>query len=190
MSLKEIEAEAEVEGRKAADAADQRNQEIRAAAGRARSPQTDLEKKTQADGLWTDPRTGLIWAATSWAGSAREVCKDVKGGPGWRIADLPELTAIFDPTNSHEYFPGRLPTREYHIAGGIMLREPVVWTSFVGAPATESSGKRIDLPNPPIAGYQSQFWTFDFESGQPVRQPGTFAVGKQVLCVRDTTATR
>ena len=60
-------------------------------------------QETQARGVWTDPSTGLMWAArdngkdVSWKGAVK-YCRDLRlaGYSNWRLATLAELGAIFD----------------------------------------------------------------------------------------------
>lgn len=111
-------------------------------ARRAREPRTDLERKTQSDGYWTDPRTGLVWAAKD--SSARiehrmwqpsTYCKELRiaGRSDWRWPTLDELQGIGDTAQSHDFYDqtygGGMDNHPYHIAGGIMLSWPVVASS-------------------------------------------------------------
>jgi TonB family protein len=182
----EAAAAAALAERQAAEAAELRRQQISAAAQQSRTPQTDLEKKTKADGYWEDPDTGLMWVA----GDNRQSCTTVHIGSqsDWRVADVYELQSISDKSQSHDLiYQSEIAT--YHIAGGIMLSQPLIWAAHVDAPAPATvqgqpvrNGTALKSAR---LGPRPNVWVFDFRSGERSIQPLGF-VPDDVLCVRGT----
>jgi uncharacterized protein DUF1566 len=155
--------------------------DLQAAAVRSYQPQTDLEKQTQSDGFWTDPKTGLTWTAKGRFTSAFRACKDLGSESDWRVADINEMQSIYDPSKSHEYIYGST-IGQYHIAGGIMLSDAVVWTTIVGLPARSADGSAATSPDGPETNYNQKVWVLDFSSGQ--RRQQTVSNSGTLLCVR------
>ena len=92
--------------------------------GQSRAPET------QAHGVWTDPFTGLMWAArdngkdVGWKGAAK-YCRNLRlaGYSNWRLATLAELGAIYDrnvnaPGSAGS---GKDSSFTYHVKGNLFL---------------------------------------------------------------------
>ena len=89
---------------------------------------------TQARGYWTDPCTGLTWAAKdngktlTWQ-NAKKYCRDLRlaGYSDWRLGTINDLQAIYDKSveapgiNPASRWHGEEPMN-YHVVGGLFLR--------------------------------------------------------------------
>jgi hypothetical protein len=140
--------------------------------------------ETQVRGFWTDPATGLMWAAkdngkdVSWK-NATKYCRDLRltGYSGWRLATLSELEGIYDKTANAAGLarmggPARGSDFTWHVKGNLFLTGDQ-W----------SSNQRIDDRGHPN-GYA---WYFDFNEGRPSDDPTGFPypfTNRRALCVR------
>jgi hypothetical protein len=138
------------------------------------------EQETQERGYWSDPSTGLMWAArsglrdTSLYMDATYSCQKLKlaGHSDWRLATISELDGIYD---SNAESPGAIPRTDweepeaalFHIKGNLFLTG-LLWVNTSGN----------DDRNPDR--YRS---LFDFKEGKPVSEKRYF-VRASALCVR------
>jgi Protein of unknown function (DUF1566) len=142
----------------------------------------DSPQQTQVRGYWTDPTTGLMWAAKdngkdlSWH-NAIKYCRNLHlaGYSDWRLANMFELQPLYDKTANA---PGRAGDTKggsprdftWHVKGNLFLSGDE-WSSRVDG--KEKSG-----------GYE---YYFDFNEGKsndnPVGWPYPFN-GMRALCVR------
>lgn len=90
--------------------------------------------ETQARGYWTDPCTGLTWAAKdngkalTWQ-NAKKYCRDLRlaGHSDWRLGTIDDLQGIYDKSveapgiNLASRWHGEEPMN-YHVVGGLYLR--------------------------------------------------------------------
>jgi hypothetical protein len=152
----------------------------------AQSPTDDLNlaQKTQEQGYWVDPSTGLIWAAKD--NGSKEVnwhkavtyCRDLRvaGYSDWRLASIDELEGIYDKSANA---PGENPSSRwhdaepmtFHVKGGLFLR------------GNQWSSTRLLDDRGHASGYA---WRFDFNEGR--RFDGDelwFHTDKHALCVRN-----
>ena len=143
-------------------------------------------QETQKRGYWTDPSTGLMWAAkdngkdVSWKG-ATKYCHDLRlaGYSDWRLGTLAELGAIFDrkvdaPGSAGS---GKDSSFTYHVKGNLFLTGDE-W----------SSDRRRDDRGRPI-GYD---WYYDFNEGRSKNDPSGFPYSSswmRALCVRGSDKT-
>jgi len=139
---------------------------------------------TQTHGFWTDPSTGLIWAAKDSGKdvsfkSAVKYCRDLRvvGYSDWRLATLAELEGIYDksanaPGLARLGGPAKGSDFTWHVKGNLFLTGNQ-W----------SSTQRMDDRGHPN-GY---VWYFDFNEGRsdndPTGWPYPFA-NRRALCVR------
>jgi hypothetical protein len=146
-----------------------------ASEGQSRSPEA------QASGVWTDPSTGLMWAAkdngkdVSWKGAVK-YCRVLRlaGFSNWRLATLAELGAIFDRNANAPGLagPGKESPDDWHVKGNLFLTGDE-W----------SSERRKDDRGDPN-GYA---WYFDFNEGTSKNDPIGFLYSHSLmraLCVR------
>lgn len=138
----------------------------------------------QVQGFWTDPTTGLTWAAkdngkdVSWKDAAK-YCHDLRlaGYSDWRLASLSELEGIYDKTVGAPGLarlggPARGRAFTWHVKGNIFLTGNQ-W----------SSSQRADDRGRPN-GYA---WYFDFNEGRSNNDPTGFPypyTNRRALCVR------
>jgi rod shape-determining protein MreB len=130
------------------------------------------ENHSYSAGTWTDPATGLMWAArdngadVNWNG-ATSYCAylSLAGYSHWRLPSIGELEGIYDPRNTARMILAGGRPYDYHIKGGIILTG-WHWSATQDA----SSGKA---------------WTFLFNNGVrfPFRLNGDSSSGR-ALCVR------
>lgn len=138
-------------------------------------------QETQARGFWTDPSTGLMWAARdngkdlSWKGAVN-YCRDLRlaGYSDWRLATRAELGAIYDRNANAPGLAGSGKDNlfTYHVKGNLFLTGDE-W----------SSERRYDDRKHPD-GYG---WYFDFNEGRSDNQPSGFPYPHSLmraLCVR------
>jgi hypothetical protein len=152
-------------------------------AARAQSTtETAATKSAQSADVWTDTSSNLTWATkdngkdVSWK-SALKFCRALRlgGYADWRLAKIPELQAIYDPSVNT---PGRAGDAKggsprdftWHVKGGLFL-------------TGEEWGGRVDGKEK-SEGYEQYF---DFNEGRwdkdPVGWPYPF-FGRRALCVR------
>jgi Protein of unknown function (DUF1566) len=127
---------------------------------------------------WTDPSTGLTWAArdngksVSWKGAVK-YCQNLRlgGYSDWRLATLDELKGIYDENSNA---PGRdgLGAATWHVKGNLFLTGDQ-WSSNY---RSDDRGRN--------SGYS---WFFDFNDGRSSNQPSGFPYSssfRRALCVR------
>lgn len=138
-------------------------------------------QETQARGVWTDPSTGLMWAArdngkdVSWKGAVK-YCRDLRlaGYSDWRLATRAELGAIYDRNANASGLagPGKESPNTWHVKGNLFLTGNE-W----------SSERRKDDRGHPSA----YAWYFDFNEGRSNNQPSGWPYPSsfmRALCVR------
>ena len=149
----------------------------------AQSPtqERNLVQETQARGYWTEPSTGLMWAAkdngrdVSWK-AAGKYCRNLRlaGYSDWRMANVAELQGIYDRTAEAPGLAGRHSEEPstWHVKGGLFL------TAYEW-----SSNYRLD-DRGHFSGY---VYYFDFNEGKsnddPTGWPYPFSF-RRALCVR------
>ena len=137
-----------------------------------------LAIETQARGYWTDPSTGLTWAAkdngkdVSWK-TAMKYCRNLRlaGYSDWRLANLVELERIYD---RNAFAPG--------LAGEAKTLRAFTWhvEGYLFLTGDDWSSGQDDRGHP--SGYASRF---DFNDGKPFDGDELwFYTGKRALCVR------
>jgi len=141
-------------------------------------------QEAQARGVWTDPSTGLMWAAkdngrdVSWKGAVK-YCRDLRlaGYSDWRLATLSELEGIYDK-NANAPGLARL--------GGPAKGSPFTWhikgNLFLTGNQWSSERRNDDRGHP-----SNYAWYFDFNEGRPSNEPIGWPypfVGMRALCVR------
>ena len=147
----------------------------------AQSPANDqgVQQETQIREYWTDPSTGLMWAAkdngkdVSWK-SAVKYCRNLRlsGYFDWRLATIDELQSIYDENANA---PGRAGAGTgrpftFHVKGNLFLTGDQ-W----------SSTQILDDRGHPY-GYASRF---DFNEGRVFNGDElSFYTNKRALCVR------
>ena len=141
-------------------------------------------QETQVRGFWTDPATGLMWAAkdngkdVSWK-NAVKYCRDLRlaGYSDWRLASLGELQGIYDksanaPGLARLGGPAKGSDFTWHVKGNI----------FLTGNQWSSSQRNDDRGRP--NGY---LWYFDFNEGRSNNDPTGFPypyTNRRALCVR------
>lgn len=143
-------------------------------------------QETQARGVWTDPSTGLMWAAkdngkdVSWKG-ATKYCRDLRlaGYSNWRLATRAELGAIYDGDANAPGLsgPGKESPNTWHVKGNLFLTGNE-W----------SSERRADDRGHP-SGYE---WYYDFNEGRWNNEPSGWPYSSsfmRALCVRGSEKT-
>jgi hypothetical protein len=140
-----------------------------------------MAQETQSCGFWTDPSTGLMWAAkdngrdVSWKG-AMKYCRSLRlaGYSNWRLATLSELEGIFD---GNAKAPGLVGSGKgnhftWNVKGDLFLT------------GGEWSSERTYDDRGHPSGYA---WHFDFNEGQPRNDPTGWPypfTNRRALCVR------
>ena len=133
-------------------------------------------QETEVRGFWTDPSTGLMWAAkdngkdVSW-NKAMKYCRDLRlaGYSDWRLATLGELEGIYDKDGNALGRDGQ-EASTWHIKGNLLLTG-IQW----------SSSRLLDDRGHP-SGYASRF---DFNEGRVFDGDElSFYANKRALCVR------
>jgi hypothetical protein len=144
----------------------------------AQSPTNDQGAQgTQVRGYWTDPATGLIWAArdngrdVSW-NSGVKYCHDLRlaGYSDWRLANMAELQGLYDSSANApgRAGPGTGRVVSWHIKGNLYL----TGNQWANDQSGHSSGFHF---------------YFDFNEGRPNNQPSGFPYSSsfmRALCVR------
>ena len=143
----------------------------------------DVAQATRARGYWTDPSTGLIWAARDngkregWR-KATKYCRRLRlaGYSDWRLPSIDELHGL---VNLEAYATEQVGSRTiYHwnanvqVNGGLLLTYDRQWSSSPVDPATN---------------HPSKFWYFDFRGGWTREGFDDWAEGDTMnaLCVRN-----
>jgi TPR repeat protein len=136
---------------------------------------------TQAVGYWSDPSTGLMWAAKdsgkdlSWKDAAKYCCNlRTAGYSDWRLANLSELQGIYDRTAEAPGLAGR------------HSEEPTAWhvKGYLFLTADEWSSSYIQDDRGHFSGY---VYYFDFNEGKSNDDPTGWPYGfsfTRALCVR------
>jgi len=149
-----------------------------------------LAQKTQAEGYWIDPSTGLMWAARdsekrmSWH-KAVKYCRALKdaGYSDWRLARIDELEGL---VNLRAYATEHVGSSDImhwngdlHVNGGLLLTGDRHWSST-----------QVSDPNSQVS--TSHFWSFDFREGKRMAGFEDWAEGDRMhaLCVRDARQTQ
>jgi len=135
-------------------------------------------QETQARGFWTDPSTGLMWAAkdngrdVSWKGAVK-YCRNLRlaGYSDWRLANMAELQGIYEKTANAPGLAGKHDDVQtmWHVKGNLFL------TAYEW-----SSNYRMDDRGRPN-GYA---YYFDFNEGKPNDTQKGYNTFKHALCVR------
>jgi hypothetical protein len=144
-----------------------------------------LAQRTQAQGYWIDPSTGLMWKARdsekrmSWH-SAVKYCRTLKdaGYSDWRLASIDELEGL---VNLRAYATEHVGSSDImhwngdlHVNGGLLLTGDRHWSST-----------QVSDPNRQVS--KSHFWSFDFLEGRRMAGFEDWAEGDtmRALCERD-----
>src|SRR3984893_16084719 len=137
-------------------------------------------QETQVRGFWTDPATGLMWAAkdngkdVSWK-NAMKYCRDLRlaGYSDWRLASLGELEGIYDKSANAPGLmgpSGKGTASTWHVKGNLLLT------------GNQWSSSRIADDRGKPSGYASRF---DFNEGRVFNGDElSFYTNKRALCVR------
>jgi hypothetical protein len=148
----------------------------------AQSPTKDqsLAPETQVRAHWTDPSTGLTWAAkdngrdVSWK-QAMKYCRDLRlaGNSDWRLASLEQLEGIYDKDANAPGLmgsSGKGTAATWHVKGNL----------FLTGDQWSSTQKNDDRGHP--SGWA---WRFDFNEGESFDgDEVSFHTNKRALCVR------
>jgi hypothetical protein len=143
---------------------------------------SELAQKTQAQGYWNDPSTGLMWMARDsekrmrW-GKAVKYCRTLRdvGYSDWKLASIDELESL---VNLQAYATEHVGSSDIlhwngdlHVNGGLLLRGDRHWSS------TEVSGSN-----------KTHFWAFDYRTGKRMSGFDDWAEGDTMnaICVRIT----
>ncbi|HTJ31557.1 MAG TPA: DUF1566 domain-containing protein, partial [Acidobacteriaceae bacterium] len=161
---------------------------IAAASGAQSSKEVQApEQGTQARGYWIDPSTNLMWAGKdngtdiSWK-KAVKYCRNLRlaNYSDWRLASLPELTAIYDKRAES---PGENPKSRWHEAEPMAFH--VKGNLFLTGGQWSSEYRKDDRGK--NSGYS---WYFDFNEGRADNDPTGWPYsdeGRRALCVRNPT---
>lgn len=142
-----------------------------------------VAQETQARGYWTDPSTGLTWAAkdngkrVSWH-KATKYCRNLRlaGHSDWRLPSIDELHGL---VNLGAYATEHVGSRDiFHwngnlkVNGGLLLSDDRQWSNS---------------PVDPAAKHPSKFWSFNFREGRTREGFEDLLEGDAMsaLCVRD-----
>jgi len=143
-----------------------------------------LAQKTQAQGYWTDPSTGLTWAAKdsekrmSWHKAAK-YCRKLRdaGYSDWRLASIDELESL---VNLRAYATEHVGSSDIfhwngdlHVNGGLLLAGDRHWSST-----------QVSDPDKQVS--KTHFWAFDYREGKRMSGFEDWAEGDTMhaLCVR------
>ena len=143
-----------------------------------------LAQKTQAQGYWTDPSTGLMWAARdsekrmSWH-KAVKYCRALKdaGYSDWRMASIDELESLVDLRAYATQHVGSSDVMHWntdlHVNGGLLLSGDRHWSS------NHASDFNVQVS-------KTHFWSFDYREGKRTSGFEDWAEGDTMhaLCVR------
>jgi hypothetical protein len=152
-------------------------------AGAQSARETTSTKAAQRHEVWTDTSTNLMWATkdsgkdVSWKG-ALKFCRILRlgGYADWRLANIPELQAIYDPSvnalgRAGDTKGGSPRDFTWHVKGDLFL-------------TGEEWGGRVDGKEK-SQGYEQYF---DFNDGRPDKDPVGWPYpffGRRALCVRN-----
>lgn len=142
-------------------------------------------QKTQAQGYWTNPSTGLMWAARdsekrmSWH-KAVKYCRERRdvGYSDWRLASIDELESL---VNLRAYATEHVGSSDImhwnadlHVNGGLLLTGDRHWSST-----------QVSSPDKQVS--KTHFWSFDYREGRRMSGFEDWAEGDTMyaLCVRD-----
>lgn len=142
------------------------------------------EQEIRANGVWSDPATGLVWAGkdngkdVNWH-DAVKYCRNLRldGSSDWRLPTLAELEGVYDRNvdSPGRAGPGKGRDFRWHVKGDLFLTG-VQW----------SISQRVDDRGHP----NGLAWYCDFANGvknndDTSRFGGRFAnFGRRALCVR------
>ena len=144
-----------------------------------------LAQKTQAQGYWTDPSTGLMWAARdsekrmNWH-KAVTYCRTLRelGYSDWRLASIDELESL---VHLQAYATEHIGSSDIlhwngdlHVNGGLLLTGDRHWSST-----------QVSDPNKQVS--KTHFWSFDYRVGKRMSGFEDWAEGDTMhaLCVRN-----
>jgi hypothetical protein len=142
-----------------------------------------VAQETQARGYWTDPSTGLMWAArdngkrVGWHKATR-YCRNLRlaGHSDWRLPTIEELHGLVnlgayatEHVGSKDIFHWNVDLR---VNGGLLLSDDRQWSSSPVNPAVK---------------HPSKFWFFNFREGRTREGFEDLLEGDTMnaLCVRD-----
>jgi Protein of unknown function (DUF1566) len=137
-------------------------------------------QETQTRGYWSDPSTGLMWAAkdngkdANWH-QALKYCSTLRlfGYSDWRLPAINEMEAIYDGSGFATPAPkGVTWALAGRAKGGLLLTGAREW----------SSSRRLD-DRGRATGYA---WQFDFRHGKRWSDPLGYSGSLRGLCVRDS----
>jgi hypothetical protein len=145
-----------------------------------------LAQKTQEQGYWANPSTGLMWTARdskkrmSWHKAAK-YCRALRelDYSDWRLASIEELEGL---VNLQAYATEHVGSSDIfhwngdlHVNGGLQLEGDRHWSST-----------QVSDPNIQIS--KSHYWAFDYREGKRMSGFEDWAEGDTMfaLCVRDT----
>jgi hypothetical protein len=148
-----------------------------------------LAQKTQVQGYWTDPSTGLMWAARdsekrmNWH-KAVKYCRTLRdvGYSDWRLASIDELESL---VNLRAYATDHVGSSDIlhwngdlHVNGGLLLIGDRHWSST-----------QVSDPNTQVS--KTHFWSFDYRVGKRMSGFEDWAEGDTMhaLCVRNAQQT-
>lgn len=138
-------------------------------------------QKTQSPADWTDPVSGLTWAATDNGrdvnlGEAMKYCRELRleQSSDWRLPTIEELEALRQPNSvaTDAANQQKNPFAAYHVPQEISLTgDP--WTS---SPASEARG------------FFAVEWYLSSRSKTRLFDEPSYSRAKRALCVRNSTA--
>lgn len=137
-------------------------------------------QNTLAAGYWSDPSTGLMWAAKdngyniTW-GDAIKYCQNLRsaGYSDWRLPSIDELENIYDGSGFNApHSEGSMLVLAGRPKGGLLFTGNLAWSSNR---VLDDRGHRT--------GYA---WQFDFPHGRRWHEPLGYDGGKRALCVRQS----
>jgi hypothetical protein len=140
--------------------------------GKSRPPET------QARGAWTDPSTGLMWAARdngndiTW-GKAKKYCQNLAlaGYSDWRLPSIDDLQRIYDDSGFTAPHPkDTILVLAGKAKGGLLLTGAREWSS-----------NRVLDDRGHSTGYA---WEYDFPHGSRWKDPLGYTGSLRALCVR------
>ena len=132
------------------------------------------EKNELAQGIWTDPDTGLMWTIRGddynvyWK-RAEHFCQTLSraGHADWRLPTIGELESLYDSNPDHERtFRWNLEHYHYRMKAEITLTRTIVWSGTF-----EQAGSK-------------KAWVIDFSDGSKTVSDSFTGFGYEALCVR------
>ena len=144
------------------------------------APASDLtgEQQAQSHGYWSDPSTGLMWAAKdngsdiTW-GKAMKYCQALSlgGYSDFRLPTVGELEGIYDSSGfAAPHSKGSMLALAGRAKGGLLLTGAREWSN---SRVLDDRGHR--------SGYA---WQYDFPHGRRWKDPLGYTGSLRALCVR------